>query len=140
MNEPELAEIKVKAVSNVEYRERCGRPIRSKNFITTCVLRRGHLGRCRIWPGPSRMVQDIRVCGIEKSQKHSQETEYVRFAAVSSYARRLERAVMRERHRGPTAGTILRAASPFIVEIMTDRGIQVMRKGWRKAMQEVAWT
>ena len=64
--------------------------------------------------------------------------EYIDSKRIASYAKRLEKQRRKEVGRSLTFTGIARAASPFIVEIQSDRDVIVIRTGWREAMQEAA--
>lgn len=62
------------------------------------------------------------------------ETEYVTSCQWESYARRIENKNLKETGTSLTATGIARRAYSHIIE--TDRGIMLVKKGWREAMEE----
>jgi hypothetical protein len=62
-------------------------------------------------------------------------TEAVTWKQIESYARRIERDNLHEHGTSMSAATFLRRANPYIVDIRSDEGVNIMKKGWRKAMR-----
>ncbi len=66
------------------------------------------------------------------------EFEVIRFGAIESYARRLERAQLKKHHHSWPAGTIAATANPFIAVINGDHKTIEIAIGWKEAMKAKA--
>jgi hypothetical protein len=62
-------------------------------------------------------------------------TETVGWKRLEAYARLVEGACLRKYGVSASAATILRRAAPYVVDIRSDEGVNIMKKGWRKAMK-----